>query len=325
MHNYLLNLADKNPDALARIIADADAGRTFKRDDLMRDLPGFADLKHEGHRLAVVAALGRLSVGFHASHAVGVAVDNSRSSIYHWRDDIERTPARKRDILRQKNDPKLKNISRSRGVAGHEGTDFASTAPSGAKDAPPAAKAKLYLNNRYGQEAVSDALKAFSNMQPDLTGRNYAAVEVVDHKTGEVHYVVDSSVSNDKLPRPVHSEPHIGGWIERLNEGLEGTPVPEKDRYEVRTMYTEREPCGTSQGHADCSSYIVHYVSSEATTHYGTGYRKGPQAEPFDAEADLRPQVNSTRDAMNADFQRHVNALGDVFMRFAGYQPIGQP
>ncbi|MCM2579857.1 toxin glutamine deamidase domain-containing protein [Streptomyces meridianus] len=325
VHSYLLHLAENERSALADVLAGCKDGKTFKKADLMTALPGFKDLKHEGERLAVVAALGRLSVEFHRSHSVGVAVDNSRTQPYRWREDadVTRSPARNRDELRQRNDPKLMNVTQSRGVSLHESTDLDSTKPSGAKSAQPAQKAKKYLQDRYGEDAMDAALSALAEMKPDLTGRNYAAIEVLDKSNNEAHYVVDSSFSNDKLPRPSHSEPHLGGFIERLNEGQDGDgPPPDTDRYEILSMYTEREPCGTSQGHADCSGYIKHYVTSSAVTHYGTGYRKGDRTEEFDGQSDPRPQVLTPRDAMNADFQHHMNVLGDVFMRYAGKPPL---
>lgn len=150
-------------------------------------------------------------------------------------------------------------------------------------------------------------------MRPDFSGRNYAVIEVTDPHTNETHYVVDSSFSHAG-PRPDHSEPHLGGWMERINEDrrLQG-----KEPYNIDHMYTEREPCGHpkhSKGHADCSGYITHYMPETMPIGYGIGYRKGEANSPF---SDPRPGVNSPQQAMNADAQHHLNRVADILKAYS--------
>ncbi|MER5752744.1 toxin glutamine deamidase domain-containing protein [Streptomyces sp. NPDC002088] len=315
VYNYLENLANNDNQHLRQLLAGSENGTTWRRDDLMK-LPGFSELSR-GQQLATVAALARLSIDFHTNQGVGTSphTREGENSAYKWREDAEREPLRQRDVLRQKNYDGVDNHESSRAAGVRAKSDFSNVDGSDNKSSSPAQRTRHHLDETYGESVADQIVAATEGMKPDFSGRNFAVIEVFDPHSQQTHYVADSSFSHAG-PRPAHSEPHIGGWIERLNEdrAAEG-----KQPFDVVHMYTEREPCGhpsESPGHADCSGYILKYLPEHMPVSYGTGYRKGEQAVPF-SDPKGREGVNTARQAMEADFQHHLNRISDILAAYA--------
>ncbi|MFJ6606861.1 hypothetical protein, partial [Streptomyces lydicus] len=108
--------------------------------------------------------------------------------------------------------------------------------------------------------------------RPDMSGRNYMALEVTEtDKDGNsrIHYVIDSSVppgSAEGDEVSAHSEP-LGG------EALRRAQATNPDRqFKLTGLYTEYEPCGNSGelGGQGCSHYISENLERPA---------KGPGSE----------------------------------------------
>lgn len=62
-------------------------------------------------------------------------------------------------------------------------------------------------------------------------------------------------------------------WIDRQN-----SLQPEGQKYEVHSLYTEREPCGKGEGHAHCSVLLKdnEYMRGK-NVYYSATYRDDPQ------------------------------------------------
>ncbi|MGW5611818.1 toxin glutamine deamidase domain-containing protein [Streptomyces sp. NPDC003753] len=315
VHDYLETLANNHNDQLRHLLEGSENGTTWRRSDLMQ-LPGFGDLTR-GQQLATVAVLARLSIHFHTNQGVGASpyAREGENSAYKWREDAEREPLRQRDVLRQKNYDGVDNHNSSRAAGVRAKSDFSNVEGSDNKSSTPAQRTRHYLDEKYGESVAEQVVAATSDMKPDFSGRNFAVIEVFDPHTQQTHYVADSSFSHAG-PRPAHSEPHIGGWIERLNEDRAAQGQKPLD---VLHMYTEREPCGhpsESPGHADCSGYILKYLPKDMPVSYATGYRKGEQVVPF-TDPKGREGVNTPRQAMDADFQHHLNRVADILKAYA--------
>ncbi|MFJ9589885.1 toxin glutamine deamidase domain-containing protein [Streptomyces acidicola] len=315
VYRYLENLANNNNKKLRQLLEGSRNGTTWRRDDLMA-LPGFDGLSR-GQQLAAVAVLARLSIDFHANQGVGASPHRREgdNSAYKWGEDEERQALRKRDIVRQTDYDGVDKENSSRAAKVRSKSDFSNVEGSGSSSSSPTQRTRHHLDETYGKTVADQVVAATSNMKPDFSGRNYAVIEVFDPHSGEVHYVADASF-NYAGPRPAHSEPHIGGWIERLNEDR---AAKGQAPFDVWHMYTEREPCGhpsESSGHADCSGYITHYMPEYMPISYGTGYRKGEQDTPF-SDPQNRKGVNTARQAMEADAQHHLNRVADVLKAYA--------
>ncbi|MFI8233115.1 toxin glutamine deamidase domain-containing protein [Streptomyces sp. NPDC085900] len=315
VYNYLQNLANNDNQHLRQLLEGSENGTTWTRSDLMQ-LPGFGDLSR-GQQLATVAVLARLSIDFHTNQGVGASPyrREGEDSAYKWREDAEREPLRQRDVLRQKNYDGVDKDTSSRGAKVRGKSDFSNVDGSNNKSSSPAQRTRHYLDETYSESVADQLVAATEGMKPDFSGRNFAVLEVHDPETNETHYVADSSFSHAG-PRPSHSEPHIGGWIERLNEDRAANG---QAPLTMVHMYTEREPCGhpsDSPGHADCSGYILKYMPEDMPISYGTGYRKGEQVVPF-SDPKGREGVSTSRQAMDSDFQHHLNRVADVLKAYA--------
>ncbi|MFI9802296.1 toxin glutamine deamidase domain-containing protein [Streptomyces sp. NPDC052302] len=325
VYDTLRNYANDDNADLRNLLEESRDGRTWRQDELAERIPGFNDLSR-GQQAAAVGVLARLSNDFHMNQGVGASPyrRGDDQSAYHWSESEEAQAAREahrqRDEKRQTNfpgndDEKYKDSRAA--VAAANGKPFAEVDGSNAASATPAQRTRQHLDETYGASVADQIIDGTTDLKPNLSGRNFAVMEVYDPETQQTHYVADSSFSHAG-PRPDHSEPHLGGWIERLNEdrAAEGRQplVPTH-------LYTEREPCGhpsESKGHADCGGYIRAYLPEQMGTTYATGYRKGAQVESF---SDPREGINNAAQAMEADFQHHLNKVADILKAYALPQP----
>ncbi|MFE3771060.1 toxin glutamine deamidase domain-containing protein, partial [Streptomyces sp. NPDC059122] len=238
---------------------DAGKGpRAFPQSDLEKRLPGFKDLDR-GERLAVVSSLARLSVGFHDQHGVG---KNPEHIDKPYRNKGEGDPQEKTK------DSVAKNSDESLGVRGH----------------------------RKSSEKFLDNLKVTGNMppslrhnSPDLTDRNYAVLEVEGPPPErETHYVSDSSVPvGEKYVSGRHSEKHLVDWLKRVNQG--------DKQYALKSVYTEREPCGNGQGHAKCSTVLRSQGLDGTKVYYSTTYRTDPEDVAAKKRLDIEKKVEKKK------------------------------
>ncbi|MCX4457250.1 toxin glutamine deamidase domain-containing protein [Streptomyces sp. NBC_01728] len=153
----------------------------LRHEDLARILPGFADM-HPGERGAVVASLARLSLNFHASHAVGASPEPTDGYASHGANAHEKAGwnASHRD------DQELKQA----------------------------------IEKEFGRSGIAGALRSSGDHHPDFTGRNYATVEVYDPVSKNISYVVDSSYPNPGGgEKGKHSERNILDYLTEVNQG----------------------------------------------------------------------------------------------------------
>ncbi|MEV5128891.1 nucleic acid/nucleotide deaminase domain-containing protein, partial [Streptomyces decoyicus] len=107
---------------------------------------------------------------------------------------------------------------------------------------------------------------------PDLTGRNFAVIEIEGPNGTE--YVVDSSHPKDGDTKKMHSEENLGNWLKEANK-VSG------NKYTLSALYTEREPCGNKKGALgkhNCSDYLIKMAKEQGKGHdvpiyYSTSYR----------------------------------------------------
>ncbi|MFJ6608370.1 nucleic acid/nucleotide deaminase domain-containing protein, partial [Streptomyces lydicus] len=107
---------------------------------------------------------------------------------------------------------------------------------------------------------------------PDLTGRNFAVIEVEGPNGTE--YVVDSSHPKQGDESAKHSEKNLGTWLKEANK-ISG------NKYRLAGLYTEREPCGDKKGALgkhNCSDYLIRMAKEQGQgqqvpVYYSTAYR----------------------------------------------------
>ncbi|WP_158812239.1 toxin glutamine deamidase domain-containing protein [Streptomyces fulvoviolaceus] len=357
---HLHNWAEGNPSPLQQTIREASESGRLTQDRLNELLkPGFAEMSRED-KAATVAAIARLSSGFHNTHAV----DDSGGADLHSRhkptrgENLDPAPLARRyaatqDIadkeaqelaensqaLGDSNQPKTeKEISRERLKFNKLWNQHVGEAQ--------LAKAIKQAESEGRPQAEIDAMREHrSMMRPDFSGKNFAALEVIEHKpdgSTETHYIIDSS--NPPLD---HSEPVLGEAFRRLDQENPG-------RYEAPLMYTEFEPCGnqTYPASANCSDYLAHEFERPADQDlkkyheksaeeraavpeqknstkvvYGAGYRLGELSADEMARINALPpeqkaaEVERARqqavDARNADMHRFRGELARVWMKLA--------
>ncbi|MDR3082134.1 MAG: hypothetical protein LBV60_14620, partial [Streptomyces sp.] len=259
---------------------------TLRRSDLEQALPGFGEM-HPGEQGAVVSVMGRMSDSFHEQHGRGASPEHKP---YPYANDPD-----------QPGSEPGQAETESRGAVDHGKTK--SDAALKLIEDPTALKEQIKAVFEAGnfEEPFEKAAH-----RPDFTGKNYAVLEVYDPVTKEVSYVLESSVpaSGDRAGiTPLHSETHAGHWMANLNRGRD-----EKDRYEILSLYTEREPCGRGPGHADCSGYLS-VSQAGVPVYYSTGYRKGEKVGPTGVVSKMTP-----RQLMNQDFGNHVAQVARTWM-----------
>ncbi|MEV7120997.1 toxin glutamine deamidase domain-containing protein [Kitasatospora griseola] len=273
---------------LGSVLDNSKAGnpKTFNRKDLEDALPGFKEMS-PGEQGAAVAAMGRMSDAFHKNHGVGASPE-AMSYPYNADPRVPGTAPGEADRA-------------SRGGVDHS----TSKGEAGLKQSQDYQDVRKEIKEAFGKRSIQGAV-AQAGHRPDLTGRNYAVIEVYDPKTKQVSFVVDSSVP-PSTPRvgitPLHSETHLGGWMDHLKATRD-----QKDQPEVLSLYTEREPCGIGKGHADCSGYLSRDQTG-VPVYYATGYRTDPNAG-----ATLPAGQLTAKQKMDRDFGDHVAEVGRAWM-----------
>ncbi|MFI1519190.1 toxin glutamine deamidase domain-containing protein [Kitasatospora cineracea] len=302
VYDQLYAWADSGHLGAALDRATGDNPMTLRRSDLEQALPGFGDM-HPGEQGAVVASMGRMSDSFHEQHGRGKSPEEKP---YPYSADPD-----------QPGSGPGQAETESRGAVDHGKTK----SDGGLKLAQDSEAIKKEIKKVFGVSKFEDSFDQAVH-RPDFTGKNYAVLEVYDPTTKEVSYVLESSVPSggDRAGiTPLHSETHAGHWMENLNRGRD-----EKDRYEVLSLYTEREPCGRGAGHANCSGYLSEGHEG-VPVHYATGYRKGQKVESpkvGDAAPDTsqdKPKGKSKgkltpRQHMNRDFGDHVGEVARIWL-----------
>ncbi|MEU9114706.1 toxin glutamine deamidase domain-containing protein, partial [Streptomyces sp. NPDC048483] len=313
-----------NPDKDTGIPPLIEAIKVIQRDGALdaermnHVLPGYDKLSHD-QQMGALAGLGRLSNAVHEAHSVGthpIAIDGVESEglRLHNKHDIRSgeplDPAQvAREYAARQNVP--------------AGDDMTPEEREKREEKVAAEKARI---NRVWREAVNNV--ADSIVRPDMSGKNYAVLEVRETvgDTTRTHYVIDSSVPPGEGAG--HSEPVGGEWVRRVQEEHPG-------RFEVVSLYTEFEPCGKSQdtGGANCSHYISEDLErdpgeerskhrdmkkegtlttpdqkSGVKIYYGIAYRMGDmQNSPHNGEAvseETRAQQIAAKDKRNAEMNR---------------------
>ncbi|MEU4655666.1 toxin glutamine deamidase domain-containing protein [Streptomyces sp. NPDC023723] len=319
---------------LATLLRDglADEQGGVRKNTLANALTGFAQLT-EGQQGAVVAALARMDLRFHATSAVGAALDPDA--------DNPNAPA---NFTPHTTDPeKLERSNIARKVIGQlmdkAGIKSAGVHYHNGKAIPGRAGLVAAIHQRIAEgddltdaeiaEAAQSEIQSLNDHKGDWSRKNFAVVEVRDPENNdEVRYIVDSSLPmSSAWGAGVHSEPHAMEWIEAVNAKREAAG---ERPYEPVSLYTEREPCGHASGN-DCSGYLAHEVEeptpddsntgkkNKLRIHYGVGFRRGQ----IDPEADLTRDDGTTatpeeakeeaRKRFTGDFNNYVNHLKSVW------------
>ncbi|MEV8091047.1 toxin glutamine deamidase domain-containing protein [Streptomyces nigra] len=306
----------------------------IRKQTLIDALPGFGDMT-EGQQGAVVAALARMDLRFHATSSVGIALDptadnpNSPTNFTPNTDDQEKAErSRKaRETIQKLMD---KAGIKSGGVHYHGRFDVPNRAGLEAAIADRIDDGQGLTDSEI-EAAVQQEIKALEEHRGDWSRKNYAVVEVRDPENdNEIRYVVDSSLPmSQPWGAGVHSEPHAMDWIQSVNERREAAG---QQPFEPISLYTEREPCGHASGN-DCSDYLANDVEdgtpdehlgegekkNKLRIHYGVGFRRGA----IDENADLTRGDGTTmtqaeakdeaRVKFKADFNNYVNRLKGVW------------
>lgn len=307
-------------------LADEQGG--VRKETLENALTGFRDLT-EGQQSAVVAALARMDLAFHATSAVGTTLDpdadnpHSPQNFQPKTDDAEKLERsqRARDVIQNLMD---KAGIKSAGLHYHNGK-----ALPGRAALEEAITQRVQGANDLTADELSDAVQreidSLKDHKGDWSRKNFAVVEVLDpENSGEIRYVVDSSLPmSSAWGGGVHSEPHAMEWIKSVNQRREDQGL---QPYEPISLYTEREPCGPASGN-DCSDYLGDRVegggdeSSESgqrnklRIHYGVGFRRGqmdPDVEWTDDKGDALTEAEAKKyvaKQFSNDFVRYVNHL----------------
>ncbi|MEU9395909.1 toxin glutamine deamidase domain-containing protein [Streptomyces sp. NPDC048324] len=322
--------------SLARAVEEARNGNITQ--SRLNEILGkrFEELSSE-QKMAVVAGIARISNTFHEAHAAGnspVQGDPGRRRPKGVTNDINPLPGvsmhENHEVRRMKEDddrPPPDALARDYAVT-HE-----------AESSDPADKTKK--DNEF--EALWKQQKD-GDMRPDMSGKNYAVLEVHENVDGKVvvRYVIDSSIPGSDRYHHDHSEPHLGEWMRNVEAQQPG-------RFKAVALFTEFEPCGdrTGTGGANCSDYLSHDMErdpgaprarnkkvrdnrpeevqknppkSDLRISYGIGYRKGAMGYQAAAEAGEYASAGERNEAIkegraldNAERER-VKAITDEQM-----------
>jgi hypothetical protein len=268
----------------------------FTHDELENALGDNFRNMNAGERGAVVATIARLSLGFHEGEGVGGSP----------RHDTEGKPYKdsppQGEGAKQKADPAT---TAGRSVAA-QSRDNAKKTEVPPKYRQPGSDGDTALKNLHkhvtgrSKSKLSgkdlDALIQDAGIhRPDFSAKNYAVVEVVD-SDGNHTYVVDSSVPADTTGvSPRHSEKHLLDWMKRVND----TEAAGKSQ-NIVALYTEREPCGVGEGHANCSKRIREATSmANVPVYYSATYRQ--DAAGVAIRNDKRAQLKQQQAAITSD------------------------
>ncbi|MGV9248591.1 toxin glutamine deamidase domain-containing protein [Streptomyces sp. NPDC003710] len=323
--------------SLARVVEEARNNGRLSQSQLNKILgEKFRKLNPE-QKMAVVAGIARISNTFHEAHAAGnspIAGDPERRRPKGVKNEINPLPGvsmhENHDVRRMKEgDSKSPADARARDYAVTHEADSADPADKEKKENE---FEKLWKQNKDG------------NMRPDMSGKNYAVLEVHEQVGDrvEVNYVIDSSIPGSDRYHHDHSEPHLGEWMRSVEASHPG-------RFKTVALFTEFEPCGdrTGTGGANCSDYLSHDMErdpgaprartktarenrpeevrmnppkSDLRISYGIGYRKGAmgheaaaQQGEYASPAEKREAVRQGKALDNAE-REHVKALTDEQM-----------
>ncbi|MEU8992924.1 toxin glutamine deamidase domain-containing protein [Streptomyces sp. NPDC048558] len=342
VHDSLRNWADEGRlTPLLQSAADRMDAYNQARENGETDLPATAFTRQElenalgddfrqmndGQRYAVVASLARLSLGYHESQGVGHNPEHDREG---------------RPYAGSKRSDGTDDVASDsdRAVSAEARDEANAKFPKMYRSDPETNKDISELHHRLtGQKKanpsndnVNALIDALGPHKPDFSGKNYAVIEVVDNN-GNSTFVVDSSVPADSSGvSPRHSEKHLLDWFDRTNSG------PEGQKYRVAGLYTEREPCGSGQGHADCSTRLrTHpdFKDGKVPVYYSTTYRtdpegvaardaertklKGQQENSGLSDQQISNRVKKIRTEneleMQAEMDHHLSAIGSVWAK----------
>lgn len=356
---HLHNWAEGNPSPLLQTIRYASENGRLTQNRL-NELLGldFQGMSPE-NKAATVAAIARLSSSFHEAHAVddsGGADLHSRHPATSGRSQLEPAPLALRyaatQALADKDAQELaensealteSNQQKSEQEIRQERLKFNKLWNQHVGEAQLKRAIKQAESEGKPQDVIDAMREHRSMMRPDFSGKNFAALEVVEttDKGTEIHYIIDSSSP------PLHSEPVLGEAFRRIDQ-------EHPDRYEAPIMYTEFEPCGnrTFPTNANCADYVAHeferpagqeltkyHEKSEAQQAaipeeknktkvvYGAGYRLGELSPdekarieslpPDQQEAEIERVRQQAVDARNADMHRFRGELARVWMKLA--------
>ncbi|WP_037808726.1 hypothetical protein [Streptomyces sp. NRRL S-1448] len=288
---------------------------------------------NDGERHVVVATLARMSLAFHADHAVGLSPepaadgDSPYANAPNKKSGAE-DPAKQHDesVATGRRERTSENASASTGFP----TDYR-------EDGSPTDHAIRDLQQKTMERdgtstppSIGALLHDAERNVADFTDKNYAVLEVVN-ANGESTYVIDSSLptgSDGVVPR--HSEKHLLDWFKRLNESNAAAGKP---GYTIAGLYTEREPCGLrtrNSGHADCSKVIRDSTDmSGVPVYYSTTYRFDEGRKPLQdavreemkaegkSAAEIKTAVSETYTdaqlAMKHEMHDHLQVVGELW------------
>ncbi|MER6093492.1 toxin glutamine deamidase domain-containing protein [Streptomyces bluensis] len=345
--------ADGDPSPLMETIREASAKGRLSQDRLNHLLGSeFVGMSRE-EKAATVAAIARLSSSFHNAHAVPDSGGADLHSRHNPTVGARTTPPRIADAYAAAQNA-LENSGEnpSKAEIANERRKFRALWRAHVGDDASLEAAVKKAQEEGKSEAEIEAIREQrSMMRPDFSGKNYAALEVIERKpdgTTETHYLIDSS-----SPPREHSEPVLGEAFRTLDEANPG-------RYEAPLMYTEFEPCGnrTEPHNANCADYLAHEFERPAGQDrqqysekndeeksavpdeknktkvvYGAGYRMGeltpaemqklnedPKFQAMSDEQKAKEIENRRKDAAekrNTDMDRFRGELARVWMKLA--------
>ncbi|MEU2628573.1 toxin glutamine deamidase domain-containing protein [Kitasatospora sp. NPDC007106] len=280
----------------------------FTHGELSKALDGFGQLD-PSERGAVVAVLARMNVSFHQGNAVGYALDG-RPDGYEWSDaSVPRPP-----------------VGRSWGAHFHQKFDMWGEKPSSpARSIFNEMRGDNGFGDREPDTTWADHFRRTTNGTEnalDMSGRNFAVLEVWDPEKKETRYIVDSSASNTAKEHQDHSEPHVGKYFDEVNKAR---VADGKEPFKPVHLYTEREPCGYSSGGSrfgggsnDCSVYIRGSSSlGKVDVSYGIGYRAGPMVDGAKDAAGDPMTATKARKQQQADTRWYMRNIEVLWMRAA--------
>ncbi|MFD8324786.1 hypothetical protein [Streptomyces lydicus] len=288
---------------------------------------------NDGERHVVVATLGRMSLAFHADHAVGLSPEPAADGDSPYADAPNKKsgaedPAKNSDesVATERRERTAENATASTGFP----TDYREEGSPTDKAIQDLQQKTMERDGASKPPSISALLQDAQRNVPDFTDKNYAVLEVVNAK-GESTYVIDSSLptgSDGVVPR--HSEKHLLDWFNRVNASNEAAGKP---GYTIAGLYTEREPCGLrtrNSGHADCSKVIRDSKAMAGVpVYYSTTYRFDEDRKPLqDAvreqmksenkpAAEIKAAVSETYTdaqlAMKKEMHDHLQVVGELW------------
>ncbi|AJT67213.2 hypothetical protein T261_5593 [Streptomyces lydicus] len=235
------------PSPLAQVLAATARSNPNRQPLTQRQLseiltnPKFSEL-NQGQRGIVVATLARMSISYHEAHAA--TPENSEKA--PGAALRERTGWDKEYRQGEEIDKAIKNV-------------FSEVDAARANER----NKQNGIKTNHKAPGYAAMLADSGDHRPDFSGKNYAVLEV-KRPDGEIEYLIDSSIpAGTHGFTPGHSESRLLAELERRS-GENLTPIG---------LYTEREPCGLGEGHANCSSKLIKALTEDVPIYYSTSYR----------------------------------------------------